>query len=183
MTKLWNNPHQWDVGELNSHTKMQAVSDALEWIKDRPYDNKLVTNQGSSLTQVVTGAGNWFALSDALFTLNISTAVANERIRFDFMGIWSTTAAIANAFYWDILVDDTNYASSGTPTSSGVGLAQLVSVVAANVLQPFNVFAHYVVPTAGLHTFKLRVAGTTAQTITWYCSNANQILRLDGLDI
>lgn len=183
MTKLWNDPHQWDVGELNSHTKMQAVSDGLEWLKDRPYDNKIAVNVGSNIAQATTGVGNWFAANDALFTINITTAKANERVLVLFEGVWSTSGALSSSMFWDVLLDDTTYASTGTGSSANAGLGRIFSAAAANVVQNFSQFAVVVIPTAGVHTLKLRIGGTNATTVTLVYTSVNDTIRFSGLDI
>lgn len=183
MTKIWISPRVWDIGELVDDLKMQEVSNALEWLKDRPFDQKLLINTGANTVQAVTGVGNWFAIDDANLTLNISTVSANERVKVTFDLIFSTSGAASSGIWWDVLVDDTYYLSSGTATSSTIGLGIYFSTMAAAGVQRIFFEAYGNILAAGAHTLKVRFGGTNATTITIYRTNTNNPIRFTALDI
>jgi hypothetical protein len=181
MTKLWVIPRAWEVGEFNTDLKMQEISNSLEWLKDRPNDNKRTTNLGSNFSQAMTGVGNWFAINDTLLTMTITTAVANERVLVWLKGNAFTTGAAGQSLYWDVLLDDTNYASSGAPTAP-LGLDVIQNPV-TTLFFPFIFMAYITIPTAGVHTIKHRWAGTNAITFIIATSTAIQLASGGALDI
>lgn len=182
MSKLWVAPRVWAKAERMTSVKMQEVSNALEWLKDRPYAVARVTGQGANITQACTGNTNFFAANDTLYALSLTTAVANEKVLVMFRSHWSTSGAIASQMNWDVLLDDTNYLSSGTATPTPGGIHHLSSVGAAAVIQPFFCWGIFTIPTAGIHTLKLRIAGTNATTITLYQASTN-VVDFVALDI
>lgn len=183
MTKIWVSPRIWGIGELVDDLKMQEVSNALDWLKDRPFDQKVVANTGANFTQAVTGLGNWFAVDDAAFTLNIGTANANERVRVSLDFIFSTTGALGTYIFWDVYVDNTYFGSTGTASSPQSGLGLHYSVGAAGTQQHVNFEAFITILAAGDHTLKLRMGGSNTTTLTVYKSSAATAIRFAALDI
>src|ERR1041385_8339057 len=172
MSKIWTQPKVWAIGESVNDLKMQDVSNNMEWLKDRPYNN--IHSNGGNTVQATTGTPNWFAANDALYTLTVTTAAANEKLLIGFRGIFATNGAIGSGFWYDLLMDGTTWLStmSGTP-STGHGLGEFIQMTALNLGNEFSHFAIAVIPTAGTHTFALRIGGTNAVTVTLFANTTS----------
>lgn len=180
MSKIWVSPRQWDIAEPITAEKLQAYSDALEWLKDRP--RSIVVSKSSNFV-IVLSTTVWAAVSDAALTLSLTTSVANEDVVLYWEGVYSTATAVGTiAAAWDILVDDTNYISSGTPTPAAFGCRLMYNAAGSGNVQNFAFQKRWTVPTAGVHTFKLRVLGSTTNTLTVYSSSAFEF-EFGALDI
>lgn len=182
MAKLWTNPRQWEAGEQTTSDKMIEISDSMEWLKDRPLQTIALRDSSNLTVTMPTPTSVQYAVSDALLTLTVETAKANERVRFDARWEWSVNVAAGNQHGIDILMDDTTWVSSGTATPKTYGFYTVNSVVGSGVLQNLSFHKYFIVPTAGIHTFKLRMIAYIAQTVTLYCA-ANRELEFSVLDI
>ncbi len=186
MSKIWTQPaRQWLIGELVDDLKLNEITNALEWLKDKPFQQNSVTNGGTNFVQLSAGAGTWYAPSDDNYTLNVTTYVPNEVFRVDLFGEWSTaSAAGASGLFWDVLIDGSIYGSSGLATSISRGFGQFIQQSAANVKNPVSTFAYITIPTAGDHTIKLRLSAVSGTTFTWFMASAGiDISRFAVLDI
>lgn len=166
MSKIWTAPKLWEVGNPLTDVEMNAISNNLEWLKSRPYALKEGNTAGNKAIALSTTI--WAAIDDTYYTLTLETTEANDDILFLGSFLWSSNGAANSSHFYDILVDDSYYISSGTSTPAAKGKRQVYSQGAAGIIASNSFIVHYKQPTVGVHTYKLRVLGAVAQTVTWY---------------
>ena len=169
MSKIWSTPRQWNVAEPVTSLKMRDISNGMDWLFQRP--RNIVKYRGTSAS-IALSTTVWAAILDANLTLQLTTATNNEDVFLSFSGVFSLAAVANNAIFLDWLVNDSVYVSSGSGTPSSGGCKALYNTGGSGALQQFQLIQHYTVPTAGLHTFKLRTLGSAANTVTYYSTSS-----------
>lgn len=166
---IWNDPKTWGYKDVFTATEGNEMSDNLRYLKKPSRDFKDLKGMSGVVAALTTTLA---AVDDTNLLLSLTTYEANEDVFFTLNGSMSLATA-AQYLYFDVLVDNTWYASSGT----GVALAN-------------NLFPHYmttnaivylisytkkiIIPTAGVHTFKLRArVSTTGTNLTLSNANSN----------
>lgn len=155
MTDFYNK--SWKAGEALSPLKLNRyISGNYEFLRYRNRSN------GSSASDYVLGA-TIAAVDDSKFNLTYSVRESEDvllTIR------WAALAtSIASYMRWDILIDDSYYLSSGTPTPSTQHLGRLsVPVINVPFMQSYRRKISDL--STGSHTFSLRAMRNGAVTIS-----------------
>lgn len=155
----WTSPRTWVIEEPITVDKLNnELSGNMLHLFNRPSQYATIKGNGTNLTNALT---TFSPLDDAQFTLQINTATGNVQLILTAMVQRSATGVIE----WDVLVDDSVYASSGsaTPVTHGLG-GQYVSTATDQLSGSFILTGL----TPGLHTFKLRVRNSTTGTATFF---------------
>ena len=166
MSSIWTDPKLWEVGDPITEVEMNAISDNLNWLQDRP----MMIKEGNAFGNktIVLSTTVWQAIDDTNFTLTLETSHVNDDVLFTGDWCWSSNGVQGTQHYYDILVDDTYYISSGTATPNAKGKRIATNPVNSNIVMNYSLMIHYKQPTVGVHTYKLRVLGSTAATVIWY---------------
>lgn len=161
MAVTWTTPRTWIIEEPINVSKLNTeLSGNMNYLYNRPATYVTIKGDGTNLTNALT---TFSALDDAQFTLNLTTT--SGRVEFILNAMVSRSAA--GILEWDVLIDDSTYASSGTatPVTNGLGGLQVTTTV-----DQLNGRFRIDGLTPGLHTFKLRVRNSAAGTATVYLS-------------
>lgn len=162
MTLLWTTPRSWVTKEPITKTKLNGLSDQLNYLYNPTRSIITVRGVGTNLNFTSTA----FVDIDFSQYTNVLEMTGSRDLTVTFQG--NVLNSSAGAFtYFDILMDSTTYLSSLTGTALGVG-AYFVHHTIANAYIPVNL--KVIVPrgliSPGSHTFQpvIRVSGGTA---TW----------------
>lgn len=157
----WITPREWVVGEAISATKLNEISESLNYIHEKP--KSVVTIYGSG-TDLTTGSTTYVAVDDAQFTLSLEVQ-AGEDVRL-WLTLVHTNATTGTLNDYDVIIDDTTYVSAniGTPLTQGIIRGR---IAAGAVNQSNNAYLVISGLSAGVHTFKLRwkTSASTAKLI------------------
>lgn len=161
----WTTPITWSIRDAITMVKLNAqLRDNLNFLHARPSSVVTVNGGGSNLT---TTSLTMVAVDDAQFTLTLAVN-SGENVDLWINGVMGGSAANINNMV-DVIVDDTNYISSGSGTPLAFGLwyngaatsATINGIVGRVTLGGLS---------AGTHTFKLRWMVSSAGTGTLYLS-------------
>lgn len=170
MALLWTAPREWEAGEGITATKMNAISNDLLYLFDRP--SAMVNIRANGAANVTTTSTTWTAVDDNQFTLTLE--ISSQAQLETSIAAMVSHSVLGGYVNMDVIVDDTTYLSSLTGTPAAGGLWTTRGLVAGAPIAmgcpiriPAGSFA------AGVHTFKLRWKIVTAGTGTLYLTAAS----------
>jgi hypothetical protein len=157
----WTTPRTWLPGEILTATKLQAVSDDLQYLYARP--SLALTVRGSG-TNITSTSLTFAAVDNAQFYGTVTTTGADLKLSLNA----SCAHSIANTLVaFDVLIDGINYASSLSGTAVTNGLWAFRPTTAAIV---YTFSGDHIIPAgllaAGTHNFSLVWRGGAAGTST-----------------
>lgn len=169
MARIWTAPITYKYKQVMSAAlSNEQLRDNLEYLKMKPRTYAplaLVTND------VLAATTTYQAVNDLNWAVSIATSEANEEVFVYFQCLISLSAGTPQALLLDVLVDNTNYLSSGTPTpiTNGVGFFLFATTSATS----WGFRKRLIIPTIGTHTFKLRArVAVTSCNVTFFTANA-----------
>ncbi len=160
----WIDPREWVVGEGITATKLNEISESINYVHDKPKSIVTIFGSGADLTTTSTTI---VAVDDAQFTLSLQV-IAGESVVVALVVDTTGSTTNINPVY-DVIIDDTTYVSSNTATPLTAGLWTRYTPTAATSVSGLP--AAPVIITglvAGVHTFKLRWKVSAAGTATLY---------------
>lgn len=167
MPAIWTTPKDWKYKDVFSAADANIqIRDNLLWLYKKPSDFLKCT--GSNI--VVAMTTSWAAVDDTQFTRTIVTTSDNQEVDLTYEGNVQLATGVQYACF-DWLMDAGTYVSTMTATPETYG-SKMVYVLTAGIDYPAGFRKRVVVPTAGVHTFKLR-----GRIVT---SNCNLTLRVAG---
>lgn len=162
----WITPRVWVVREAITATKLNEISESLNFLFKTARSIVTQFGGGTNLTSTNT---SFAAVDDAQFTLSIDVPEGADVL------CWFNAAAqhslTTGSAIFDVLIDDTNYVSSGTGTPATTGCFPQRSIQGTSAAY---VGGNLIIEglSAGVHTFKLRWKVITAGTITLFLSGS-----------
>lgn len=152
MPAIWTAPKDWVYKDIVSAANANIqIRDNLLYLKKKP---RHVIDLKGLATIAVVQSTTFAAVDDSQLTLTITTSEANEDVWLSVQGALNVNAS-AVFLYFDWLMDTTTWVSSGTNTGLTSGAA-LMYILSTGVVYPVSIRIKVTVPTAGVHTFKLR---------------------------
>ncbi len=152
MAHPWIAPIDWAEGQPLTATDLNKLSTMFRYLYDRPSVVATVRGSGSDIT---TASTTNVAVDDGQFALTLVTTGSALRIELDCHVAHSVAA---NFIAFDVLIDDTNYASSmtGTPATQGLWSPRIPTAAGIYPFSGAHVLTLGQLTPAGSHTFKLR---------------------------
>lgn len=159
----WTTPITWAIRDAITMAKLNSqLRDNLSYLFARPSSKVTILGTGTNLTTTST---TMVAVDDAQFTLTLTIATG-EDVELWINGVTGGSATNINAIM-DVIIDDTNFVSSGNTSDLAFGLwytghpaSPLLTGLRGRILVSGLA--------AGTHTFKLRWKVSSAGTITLY---------------
>lgn len=151
MARIWTAPITYKYKQVMSAAlSNEQLRDNLEYLKMKPRN---YSELGGVASDVPTLTTSLLAVNDLNWTCTITTVEANEEV-FVYYQALVNLATGSQLLILDVLMDNTNYLSSGTPTALTNGIASILHASTSNHWGTFR--KRVVVASAGTHTFKLR---------------------------
>lgn len=152
MTTLWQGPSDWAGGLGITATELNKISNNLRYLFAPARAVATVRGAGSDITTTSTTIT---AVDDGQFALSLDTCGRDILIM---LNAHVAHSVAANFVAFDVIIDDTNYASTLTGTGATQGLFSHRNPTAAGIYQCSG---QHIIPAGsispnGIHTFKLR---------------------------
>jgi hypothetical protein len=160
----WQTPDTWQLGDGVSATRLNKVSDNLEYLLKPDMFLSTIRN-ASDITKALTTYTAPVAVDDTQFTLTFA-AKANTRLLIGISLPYVISATAVRTIRFDWLMDDTTYLSSNTTSPLAGGLFNTGTIDTATGGSPAYSQFVYDSPTEDTHTWKLRAWGNASTTMT-----------------
>jgi hypothetical protein len=162
MALLWSTPRTWVTRDPITKTKLNAISNQLNYLYAPSVGVQTV--RGTGVNATITGASP-VAIDDGLLAISLETS--GRFLTCHLTGV-ASHATLAAFMMFDVLIDGTTYLSSLTGTQLAQGVSRFRQYVAAYEV-PVNWKAYIPagVLSAGVHTFAPR-SWVSAGTGTFY---------------
>ena len=145
MPAVWTTPSTWVDNELVTASKLNThVRDNLTYLYDRP-KHIITINTNNQVTGFTSTT--FAAINDGLLTLTLTTTGRPVELNAAFH-----ISSTGNSFFFDWLIDDTIWASSGTTTALTGGVWRVNT--GDTMVNSTTVYSGLA---AGTHTFRPRI--------------------------